>query len=76
MSQEIYKVQLSLSGSPGLPRMALIYNHDRSQLWEEPASDDLIALVKGEPKSFWYGRYDYTDKKIHLSETEAPWQNW
>lgn len=56
--------------------MALIYNHDRSQLWEEPASDDLIALVKGEPKSFWYGRYDYTDKKIHLSETEAPWQNW
>jgi len=64
MKREIYKVQLSVERVPPGPRMVLIYNRDRSQQWEETASEDIVRATKGQPKSFWYGHL--ADTKIHL----------
>lgn len=52
------KVQLSLKTFYS-QRRALVYNQDRSYHNEFDASNELVELVGGRPKSYWYAEIKY-----------------
>ncbi len=59
---EVYKVQVSIFGKPG----CLIYNEDRSELYETDDKDEVKAIksfVK-KYKAFVAGKYDKKTGKI------------
>lgn len=69
----IVKVQLEQFGTGGRKRQCLIYNQRKDIVSEHPASKELIKLMNGEPKKFFWAKL--VDTKIQIEE-EAPWQLW
>jgi len=74
MKSLIVKVQVSLYSSD-CESMALIYNEDKSMLLEIPVDDDLVKLMDGEMKAFFYGKLD-NNNGFTLTDKSAPWQDW
>ncbi len=68
----IVKVQMSLFTTASCPQV-LIYNEDRTVMWQGDAPKGLKKLMKGEPKKFFYATTK--NKNIILGE-EAEWQDW
>lgn len=68
----IVKVQLSLTTYES-HQMVLIYNEDRSILWQGPASEEIKTAMGKELKRFFSARL--VDTKIRLGR-EVQQQNW
>jgi hypothetical protein len=68
----IVKVQLSIFTS-GERQRVLIYNADRSVIFEDDASKHIIKKMNGSLKKFFHAEVNNTD--IVLG-SEASWQNW
>jgi hypothetical protein len=69
----IVKVQLSISSSePGT--FILIYNKDRSIMYESDAAEDIIVLMGLRVKAYFYAEID-SDNRIAIGDT-AEDQNW
>lgn len=69
----IVKVQISIATS--LPRRRLlIYNEDRSIMYEDDATDEVIKLVGDYPKAYFKAHLD-KQKKIVLDERAGD-QDW
>lgn len=68
---EIVKIQLPIGGTANLG--ALVYNRDRTIHSFVPVDDDLLAMMDGEPKKFFYMQR-VNDREVCFSE--APWQDW
>ncbi len=64
----IVKLQTPVVGSE-----ILIYNQDKSLLYTQPVSDDVMGLMNGRKKAFFWARMLGT--VIHI-DREAPWQTW
>lgn len=73
MKPFIVKVQVSLFASKGIPQQVLIYNRERDIQWQGEASKEILELMKGENKKYFYATL--VDTKINLSH-EADWQKW
>ena len=69
----IVKVQLSLHTTQERRRV-LVYNEDRSVWYEADASQEVINLLAGEPKTYFKAHLD-KDKKLIL-DGKAPDQIW
>jgi hypothetical protein len=69
--QMIVKVQVSVAGTRG--SRTLIYNESRDVQYEQETNDDVLLIMAGRPKAFFYA--EVKDKKIHINN-EAPWQDW
>lgn len=59
---EIYKIQIALFGGPA----ALIYNEDRTQMYETTDKDEVADLSNfiGSKKAFVAGKYNDKTEKI------------
>lgn len=68
----IVKVQVPLSTNRPDPQ-ALVYNEDRSALFEVPASDALLKRMAGSAKQFFFA--EKKGEELHLGK-KAPWQPW
>lgn len=73
MSREIVKVQLSLY-SGDLPRMILVYNKDRSIMYESPVSDEVVEQLGNQPKTYWKASFRKDGKVMLIKQIEA--QGW
>lgn len=51
---DVFKVQQSLSTNEK-DRQVLIYNEDRTMLYQDAITEDLLELLAGEPKGYFYG---------------------
>lgn len=67
----ICKLQISLF--PKDEPSMLIYNKDKSILYEDAATEDVIKLANGRPKLFVEAKL--VDTKIQITK-EVPWQDW
>jgi hypothetical protein len=78
----IVKVQLSQFDSQGRTMM-LVYNEDRSIMYEDEATKPIIDAMSGEPKKFFHAEL-IPDPKYPKSKTKrkiligipAAWQLW
>lgn len=70
---EIFKIQLPIATSAPVP-LALVYNEDRSKHGQFEAGEDLIDLMDGRPKAFFFAKQRPTGE-IEI-DREAPWQKW
>lgn len=69
----IVKVQLSLATNRPKQRV-LIYNEDRSIMYEDDAAKEVVELMDGLPKAYFRAHLD-KNKKIVLDE-QAEDQDW
>ncbi len=74
---QIFKIQLPLATNDPQPK-ALVYNADRSieSMW--PITQDLLNVMAGEVKRFFYctvTAWDDTSDDVDLV-ADAPWQDW
>jgi len=74
MTKPIVKVQVSLFTTESEPQV-LIYNKNLSHSYQGPVSEDIIEIMKGEPKKFFYAKLPKKPGQIELLN-EAPWQDW
>lgn len=74
----IIKIQISQFDSEGRSIM-LVYNKDRSVMYEEEATKDILTVMQGEPKRFFNAKV-ITNKKPYSRVIQingvAPYQNW
>jgi len=68
----IVKVQLSIGGNRG--RRILAYDKKRKFEYEGPADEELVRLLGGKAKQFYWAYVDH-QKQIQLQGV-APWQEW
>lgn len=73
MDKMIIKLQISQFSSDSTKRM-LAYDETRDYSFESNATKEVLALMKGRPKAFFYATLD-KELKFVIGE-EAPWQNW
>lgn len=67
----VIKVQISLSKGP---KKVLLYNEDKSVVWEGLASKDLRRLMCGRSKAFFHASID-KNGLVQINE-EADEQDW
>lgn len=67
---DVFKIQISFD-----KKMALIYNKDSSSYGEFPCDKDLLNLMDGKLKGFFYCENHQDGKPIQIIE-KAPWQDW
>jgi hypothetical protein len=72
----IVKIQISQFNSEW-KTMMLIYNEDRSLRCEGEATEDILTIMQGEAKRFFYAKWtkSYGNVKF-LIEDVAPYQTW
>lgn len=68
----IVKVQVSIITNEDQPQV-LIYNQYRTALWQGDAAKEILDLMGGEYKKYFYAKI--VDTKFEL-EKEAPKQGW
>lgn len=73
MKQKIVKVQLSLYTSASRPQM-LVYDEDREWEWEGEAGTDVLNLMDGQPKEYFYAHRDKEGRIV--IDGLAPQQDW
>lgn len=73
MDKMIIKLQISQFCSEGSASM-LAYNESREYTYQSKASEEVLKLMRGRPKAFFYATLDKELKFV--VEEEAPWQNW
>jgi hypothetical protein len=73
-TKEIVKVQISLFSSEPTAQV-LVYNESRSHLYEGDAPAEIVELMDGEPKKFFWANMPKEKGFIELLK-EAPWQDW
>lgn len=66
---EIVKVQLSITTNLAGPQV-LIYNEDRSIMYQGPAYGDLLDFP---PKSFWKAELIGTHLELHKQVSDQDW---
>lgn len=71
----ILKMQVSLANKGSAVQMALMYNKSQSIFFEQPMTDLMLTIMKGEPKKFFYYELDKKNNGIRING-EAPWQDW
>lgn len=69
----IVKVQLSLQSSNGVAYM-LIYNEDRSVMYETEATEEIKTLMEMRPKAYFEAELD--DEKKLIIGKEVKHQKW
>lgn len=69
----IVKVQASLTSNNDVQSI-LIYNEDESVMAEFDATDDVLKLLDGRPKAFFFAHI--ADDGGLILGTPAPWQQW
>ncbi len=73
----IVKVQLSQSERDGIKRM-LVYNNDRSAVYEGEATNEVIDVMQKMQKRFFHA--DFIDNKDGSKRIQiikpASWQKW
>lgn len=69
----IVKVQRSLMSSDGSDTI-LIYDEDENVSAEFEATDEILKMLDGQPKAFFYAHLD-KDGGLVL-DGKAPWQGW
>ena len=74
----IVKVQVSQFDSEGR-KMMLVYNQDKSVIYEEEATENVLAVMQNEQKRFFNAKVVTKKKpasKTIQIESVAPWQKW
>jgi len=75
----IVKVQTPVVTSEPHP-MALVYNEDRSIFDQFPITAQLLKILKGELKSYWFADLVPDPQKPKAFQVsivkKAPWQEW
>lgn len=66
MSSFVVKVQIS-QHSFTAGRQILVYNEDKSILWQDDAGKEIVRTLRGRPKAFFNATRD-DDGVIHLNE--------
>lgn len=69
----VVKVQISIMTSEEMPQI-LIYNDDRTVEYMGDASQDMIEIMGGEVKKFYYAHLDERHQ-INI-DGPAPYQEW
>lgn len=72
MSQVIVKVQISQNDEG---QHVLIYPEDRRFIYQGPATPEIVNLLGGRPKAFFYMPHD-ARRSVRDIQVEAPWQEW
>lgn len=77
----IVKVQISVGSSDGKKHM-LIYNKDKSVMYEDEATDQVLKLMNGRPKLFFEAEviphpqnWLKGEKVVNIIK-ETEWQKW
>lgn len=68
----IVKVQVPISGNYTIP-FALIYNEDKTIIFQTPLNKKLRKEMSGEVKKYFYAHME--GKELHI-DSAAPWQEW
>jgi len=75
----IVKVQTSIVTFAPHP-MALVYNQSKSVYSQFPITAQLLKILKGEPKTYWYADLVPDPRKAGAFQVSivkrAPWQEW
>ncbi len=68
----IIKVQMALMSSDGVQRV-LIYNHDKSFLYEGGVNEDMVTLMAGRPNAYFEADLGSEGLEIGDEVEEQPW---
>lgn len=68
----IVKVQVPISGNYTIPH-ALIYNEDKTIIFQTPVNKKLRKQMNGEVKRYFHAHMEGTE--LHI-DSAAPWQEW
>ena len=68
----VVKMQTSLAGTRP-EGMVLVYNRDKSLIYEGPITVEVSTLMRGRLKAYFFA--ECKDGVFEIG-AEAPWQNW
>lgn len=71
--KQVIKMQLSLETNLDAQQV-LVYNEDRSIMYQQAVIPEILEIMKGRPKAYFYARMA-PDKMLDILE-EAPEQEW